>query len=199
MHADTRRRNVDSDEPDADPESVARAICLRLLADRPRTRSQLADALAARRVPAAAAEAVLDRLTEVGLLDDAAFAEAWVATRQRGRGLARRALREELRQRGIDPALREEALAQVDDEDELTAARTLVARRLPSLLRLPPEVRHRRLFGLLTRKGYPAGVAQQVCREAGAGQLGAAAGDASLQADHVASRSAQRETRGFDA
>ncbi len=140
-------------------------MCLRLLTDRPRTRRQLADSLAARRVPAAVANTVLDRLAAVGLIDDAAFADAWVATRQRGRGLARRALREELRQRGVDRATAETALAQVDHDDEKAAACALLTRRLPSLRGLPPPVQRRRLAGLLGRKGYSAGLAQQVIHE----------------------------------
>jgi regulatory protein len=80
-----------------DPESVARGICLRALTGAPKTRQQLADLLATRGVPDDAAEAVLDRYTEVGLIDDAAFARAWVSSRQAGRGLARRALSSELR------------------------------------------------------------------------------------------------------
>lgn len=162
----TSHATAGEDGPDADPQTVARAICLRLLSDRPRTRSQLSQALAARRVPTEAAEAVLDRFTEVGLIDDAAFADAWVATRHRGRGLARRALREELRQRGVDPGTAAAALKQVDVEDEQAAARDLVARRLPSLARLPRPAQQRRLAGLLGRKGYPPGLAQQVIRDA---------------------------------
>ena len=73
-----------------DPESVARGICLRALTGAPKTRQQLAELLSARGVPDDAAEAVLDRYTEVGLIDDAAFARAWVSSRQAGRGLARR-------------------------------------------------------------------------------------------------------------
>jgi len=78
--------------PPADPESAARAICLRLLALQPRTRAELAAALESRGVPADAAAAVLSRFDEVGLIDDTAFADAWVETRHRGRGLGRRAL-----------------------------------------------------------------------------------------------------------
>lgn len=163
-----RRDQADDDPagPEADPANVARAICLRLLTGRPRTRSQLSDSLAARGVPDVAAEAVLDRFAAVGLIDDVAFADAWVATRQRGRGLARRALREELRQRGVDRATIETALTQVDADDEAAAARALVTRRLPSLGRLPPPVRHRRLIGLLGRRGYSAGLAHRVIAEA---------------------------------
>ena len=61
--------------PEPDPESVARTILLRRLAAAPRTRAQLAADLAARDVPGDAAERVLDRFTEVGLIDDAAFAD----------------------------------------------------------------------------------------------------------------------------
>ena len=85
----------------ADPEAVARGICLRALTGAPKTRQQLADLLA-NRVPDEAAEAVLDRYVEVGLIDDAAYARAWVSSRQAGRGLARRALSAELRAKGVD-------------------------------------------------------------------------------------------------
>ncbi len=101
------------DEPPADPESVARAICLRLLTGAARTRADLAEALRRRGVPEDAAESVLDRLCEVGLVDDEAFAHAWVASRQAGRGLARRALATELRRRGVDDEVAARALAEV--------------------------------------------------------------------------------------
>src|SRR5690348_9385137 len=88
--------------PDGDdPVEVARALCLRLLTVAPRTRAQLAAALARRGVPAEAADAVLGRLTDVGLVDDQAFAAAWVSSRHLGRGLGRRALSAELRVRGV--------------------------------------------------------------------------------------------------
>src|SRR5262249_23857501 len=76
-----------SDEQDApgDPESVARAICLRLLAQRARTRAELAQALRRRGVPDGAAGSVLDRFAEVGLIDDAALAQnAALTHRERG-------------------------------------------------------------------------------------------------------------------
>lgn len=157
-------------EPDADPEAVARAICLRLLTDAPRTRAQLVAALQRRAVPPDAAATVLDRLTEVGLIDDKAFAKAWVESRQRGRGLARRALAEELRRRGVDRAVAGAAVAMVDDDAELAAARTLVARRLPLTAGRPAAQRARRLAGMLARKGYGGWVAQRVVREALAGE-----------------------------
>jgi regulatory protein len=125
----------------------------------PRTRAQLADALAAKGVPQDAAEAVLNRFTEVGLIDDAAFAQAWVSSRQAGRGLATRALAEELRRRGIDRETVSQALATVDPAAEEAAARMLVQRKLRSMRGLDPAVARRRLLAMLARKGYPSDVA----------------------------------------
>src|SRR4029078_7934366 len=85
-----------------DPESVARGVCLRALTGAPKTRQQLAELLTKRGCPDDAAETVVDRFTEVALIDDAAFARAWVSSRQSGRGLARRALSAELRAEGVD-------------------------------------------------------------------------------------------------
>lgn len=154
-----------ADQP-ADPDSVARSICLRLLTGAPKTRAQLADALQRRNVPDEIAARVLDRLSEVGLVNDAAFAEAWVQSRHTGRGLARRALRSELRRRGVDDETVSEAVETLDQETEAETARALVDRKLPSTRRLEPAVRFRRLVGMLARKGYPAGLATRVVREA---------------------------------
>lgn len=153
-----------------DPGSVARTICLRLLTDRPRTRAELADALARRGVPDDAASAVLDRFGEVGLIDDAAFADAWVTGRHAGRGLAGRALRQELRRKGIDEEVAAQAVQRLDADTEAETARQMVDRRLRSLRGVPRDVRMRRLMGLLARKGYGPGLASRVIREALAGE-----------------------------
>src|SRR5688572_17626573 len=137
-----------------DPESFARGLCLRALTGAPKTRQQLADLLAKRGVPDDAAERVLDRFGEVGLIDDAAFARAWVTSRQAGRGLSRRALKSELRAKGIDGEVAEEAVTLVDDQDEWDAARRLVARRVAGLRRVDRATAERRLIGMLARKGY---------------------------------------------
>ncbi|MET7302975.1 recombination regulator RecX [Embleya sp. NPDC005575] len=153
-------------EPLADPEATARAICLRLLTGRARTRAQLADALRRREVPDEVAEYVLGRFTDVGLIDDTAFAGAWVDTRHTGKGLARRALARELRQRGVDAVVVDEAVARLDPEQELETARALVARRLPATRGLDRDKRIRRLAGMLARKGYGEGLALRVVRDA---------------------------------
>ena len=149
-----------------DPETRARQICLRLLTLAPRTRAQLATALRERGIPGDAAGAVLDRFADVGLIDDAAFARAWVESRHYSRGLAGRALRAELRQRGIDDGQIRDAIDDLGPDAEVATARRLVAQKLASTRGLPPEARVRRLAGTLARKGYPAGLAFRVVREA---------------------------------
>ncbi|NJP97190.1 recombination regulator RecX [Nonomuraea sp. FMUSA5-5] len=152
--------------PQADPESVARAICLRLLTMAPKTRAQLAEALRKRDVPEEAAEAVLSRFSELGLINDEAFAAAWVDSRHHGRGLAKRALAAELRRRGVDGDTVNEAVERLDPDQEEETARRLVERKLASTRSLDPQTRTRRLAGMLARKGYPSGLAFRVIREA---------------------------------
>ena len=153
-------------QPEADPESVARAIVLRRLTMAPRTRAQLADDLKSREVPDEVAERVLDRFSAVGLVDDEAFAQAWVRSRHTGRGLARRALTHELRHRGVDDETVAEAVEAISPDDEWAAASDLVARRLSASRGLPTEARMRRLAGMLARKGYSGGMSMAVIREA---------------------------------
>ncbi|MFF1740872.1 recombination regulator RecX [Streptomyces mirabilis] len=153
-------------EPPGDPAERARAICLRLLTGTPRTRKQLADALRKREIPDDVADEVLSRFEEVGLINDGAFADAWVESRHHGRGLARRALARELRTKGVDSTLIDEAVGQLDSEQEETTARELVARKLRSTRGLDRDKRLRRLAGMLARKGYSEGMALRVVRQA---------------------------------
>jgi regulatory protein len=166
MHVASGSLADPADSAEADPETVARAICLRQLTLGPRSRAQLAQALAKRNVPTEAATTVLDRFTDVGLIDDQAFAAGWVESRQAGRGLAKRALAHELRAKGIAAEVIEQTLDGLDPETERDAAARLVARRLKSTARLPADVRLRRLVGMLARKGYSSATAMAVVQEA---------------------------------
>jgi regulatory protein len=157
---------VGPDDGPGDPESVARLICLRLLTAAPRTRAQLADALRRRGVPEDAAEAVLSRFAEVGLIDDAMFATAWVESRHYGRGIGRRALAAELDRRGVARHDIEAAVGQLSARTERATALALVERKVASTAGQPRAARVRRLAGMLARKGYPAGLAYSVVREA---------------------------------
>jgi regulatory protein len=175
MTSSNRRRGRFGTEPpptgaaaqDAEPdqESVARAIALRLLTASARSRSQLAEAMARKDVPDDVAARVLDRFTEVGLIDDAEYAHMLVRTRHAERGLSRRAIAVELRRRGIDDELAGEALAQVDEDDEELAARRLVRRKLASTTGLDAQTRWRRTVAALGRRGYAPGLVSRLVRE----------------------------------
>ncbi|TDQ52103.1 recombination regulator RecX [Actinorugispora endophytica] len=163
-HTEYEEPPVAGTRPEADPEAKAREICLRLLTFAPRTRAQLADALRKRDIPDEAAEAVLSRYSEVGIIDDAAFAGAWVESRHAGRGLARRALASELRRRGVDEETVRGAVDELSPEQEEATARSLIRRKLAGTRGRSAEVRTRRLMGMLARKGYPAGLAYRLIR-----------------------------------
>jgi regulatory protein len=153
------------DGPDADPEAVARKILLDQLTGQARSRSELAGKLAAKGVPDDLAARLLDRFEEVGLVDDEAFARAWVSRRGPGKGLARRALAQELRRKGVADDVAREALDEIDPAEEEETARALVRKKLRSLQGVDGDKATRRLVGLLARKGYSPGLAFSVVKD----------------------------------
>ncbi|ANY10268.1 recombinase RecX [Pseudonocardia sp. HH130630-07] len=166
-----------ADETPAEQEARAKETCLRLLTDRARTVKELRDALLRKEIPEDVADRVLGRFDEVGLLDDQAFAEQWVRSRHRHRGLGKRAIAQELQRKGVARETADEALAEVDDDSERERARELVTRRLRSLPIGSREERQssaRKLVGMLARKGYGPGVAYGVVKE----EIAAAGADA---------------------
>ena len=157
--------DAETEGPDADAESVARKILLDQLTGRARSRHELADKLAQKLVPDEIATSLLDRFEEVGLIDDAEFARLWVEGRHAAKGLAPRALAQELRRKGIDDEVAREALEQIDSEEQQTTARALVRKKLRSLQRFDEVTKTRRLVGMLARKGYAPGLAHALVRE----------------------------------
>ena len=149
-----------------DPEAAARQLCLRLIAVEPRTRAQLAQAMQRKQIPEQVAEGILHRFTEVGLIDDQAFARAWVESRHHSRGLSRRALSTELQRRGVAADDVRDAVETLDPDQEAATARQIVDRKLRATRGQPPEARMRRLVGALARKGYGAGLSYRIVREA---------------------------------
>jgi regulatory protein len=162
---DGSAERVRQERPPQSESELAREICLRQLAMRPRSRAELAKVLVRKQISDEVIAEVLDRYDEVGIIDDAAFARAWVSTRHHGRGLARRALANELRQRGVDAEVASDALETLDEDEEAATARALVERKLRTA-RGAPEAVFRRLVGMLARKGYPAGVAIRTVKDA---------------------------------
>jgi len=158
--------DVEKHDKVPDPRDVARQIVLRQLAMAPRSRAELLQKLAQRGCAADVAATVLDRMTQVDLVDDEAYAQMLVRSQQAGRGLAKRALARELRTKGIPDHLAEAALASISDEDERDRARALVDKKLRAMHGLGIEVQTRRLVGMLARKGYSSSLTYAVIRDA---------------------------------
>ncbi|SEW08169.1 regulatory protein [Austwickia chelonae] len=163
---DSSTRRSTSSDKGLSPEENARRIALRQLTMAPRTRAQLEQSLIRRGCDEEAIRQVLDRFQEVGLIDDEAYAGMLVRSQRASRGLARRALRGELRKKGVPDELAESALAEVSEADEQDEARRIVAKRLRTMHGLPRETQARRLAGALARKGYSGEIAYCVIRQA---------------------------------
>ncbi len=150
----------------------AREMAIRLLAVRPRSTAELRARLRQRRVPDPQVRTVLDDLTQAGYLNDLAFARGWVAGRMASRPCGLGRLRWELREKGIAPAMIEQAIREAFGEEDLVSAeercaRQLVSRRSAVYRRLAPEARRRRLAGFLQRRGFAAGTIARVLRTTG--------------------------------
>ncbi|MGZ2224686.1 regulatory protein RecX [Glutamicibacter nicotianae] len=144
----------------------ARGVLLRQLTASDKTAKQLKDKLLENECPEDIADEVIDRYAEINLVDDERFAKSWVVARARSRGLARGAIKRELRTKGVDDELAAEALEQIDDEAEEQRARELVRAKLrPESMGADRDKALRRLVGMLGRKGYNGGMAFKVARE----------------------------------
>mgnify|MGYP000714987739 CR=1 FL=1 len=154
-------------EPGAELEQMraqAREVVLRRLSHAPRTRAQLADSLRKCQIPDNVAAQVLDELTDVDLIDDAAFARAWVDGRSHSRGLSRSRLRRELLDRGIDIDLAENAVSGLDSASDEQTARAL-AEQWSNRRPLLTDNDRSRLVGYLVRRGYSPGLAARIARQ----------------------------------
>ena len=160
-----RPDEVEPGEALSDPENVARILVLRRLDHAPRTRVELERYLTQRGIPDDAATTVLDRFTEVGLIDDLAYARGWVTSRHGTRGLGKRAVAQELRRKGVAEDIIAEALDPIDADQERARALQLARSRYPQVMGLPYATQVRRLMGALTRRGYDVGLASAVVRE----------------------------------
>lgn len=160
-------------EEHSDPVNVARILVLRRLNSAPRTRAELESYLRKRGVPDEAAAEVLDRLEEVGLIDDVAYAQGWVSSRHGSKGLGRRAVAAELRRKGVAADIVAAALEPIDEGQERERARALAVARLPQVMGLPYPTQVRRLMGALTRRGYDVAMSAEVVRQVVAGETSA--------------------------
>ena len=148
-------------EPSRDEQ--ARALCLRLLTARARTRAELAGQLAKRGYPDDVSTRVLDRLADVGLVDDADFAEQWVHSRRANAGKGKRALAAELHTKGIDNDLIASVLSDINPAAERGRAEDLVRKKLRREDLSDDDLRlRRRLVAMLARRGYSQTMAYDV-------------------------------------
>ncbi|KQH78649.1 recombinase RecX [Mycobacterium gordonae] len=144
-------------------EEQARALCLRLLTARSRTRAELAGQLAKRGYPDDVSNRVLDRLAGVGLVDDTDFAEQWVQSRRAKAGKSKRALAAELHTKGVDNEVIDTVLAGIDAGAERERAEQLIRAKLRREVLSEDDARvTRRLVGMLARRGYSQTVACEV-------------------------------------
>src|ERR1700733_11799235 len=144
-------------------EEQARALCLRLLTARARTRAELAGQLARRGYPDDVSTRVLDRLTDVGLVDDAGFAEQWVHSRRVNAGKGKRALAAELHTKGVDNDVITSVLRAINPAAERGRAEQLVQARLRRENLGYEDVRvSRRLVAMLARRGFDQTMAYDV-------------------------------------
>lgn len=148
-------------------EEQARAVCLRLLTVRARTRAELAEKLTTKGFPDAVVDSVLGRLADVGLVDDEDFAEQWVRSRQVNAGKGKRALATELRTKGVDDEVISAALADIDPDSERARAAQFVADKLRRERLTDDDTKiARRLVGMLARRGYNQSMAFDVVKVA---------------------------------
>ncbi|NLF30732.1 MAG: recombination regulator RecX [Planctomycetes bacterium] len=159
---------------DAEQEKAKAGVrkrALGLLDQRARSRQELRGRLIDAEFDPGTVDEVLDDLARAGLIDDAAFAREWVRQRHARRGKSATVLDRELREKGVDAAIRAEALEQIDAEDEAATARKFAEKKARSIREVPGDRQEyqkalRRVVGVLARRGFPTGMSMQIAGEA---------------------------------
>ena len=162
--AERRAAKAEVDDP-----AVVLEAALRFLEARARSTAEVRRRLTSAGYRGELVDGAIERLTELGVLDDEQFARAWVESRDRARPRGERALRRELALKGIDKGVSDEVLEERREgegtEVDVDAARRLLARNARSLARVAdPRVRRQRAYALLARNGFDP----EVCRQASA-------------------------------
>jgi len=169
----TRSRASLSEERASDP-AAAREAALKLLERTRRTRTDLTRRLREKGYAAAVVEPVLERLAEVGLVDDVEYARAFLEARLKRRTTGRRRLEQDLRSRGISADDIAAARARLEEreghEDETAGARRVIAQAARRYARLDPRTRRQRLYALLVRRGFDGDAIDAALSEEGGGE-----------------------------
>lgn len=146
-------------------EQRAKNILLHQLSRSMKTELQLRQVLEKREIPSEIADRVLMRFTEAQLIDDSAYAKAFVASRIACGGKARSVIRRELRQKGVSDDLANQALEGLDKETESELALSLARKRLSALRNYDREIKLRRLQGFLARRGFDSEIIRRTLSE----------------------------------
>ena len=149
----------------ADPYELAHTIALNALVTRAKSKGELLAHLKKRGVEDDVANAIIYRLQEAGLINDAEFAKAWTQSRHNAKKLSKRIIAGELRSRGVDQLSIDTALNEIDEEDEYRMAFSFAMKKYSTMSRLEAEVQIRRIQSLLQRKGFSFDLIGRVIRE----------------------------------
>lgn len=149
----------------ADPYELAHTIALNALVTRAKSKGELLAHLKKRGVEDDVANAIIYRLQEAGLINDAEFAKAWTQSRHNAKKLSKRIIAGELRSRGVDQLSIDTALNEIDEEDEYRMAFSFAMKKYSTMSRLEAEVQIRRIQSLLQRKGFGFDLIGRVIRE----------------------------------
>ncbi|PKO20479.1 MAG: RecX family transcriptional regulator [Chloroflexi bacterium HGW-Chloroflexi-1] len=145
---------------DAIQKAYDRAV--RFLSYRPRSEAEVRRRLAEAAIDETVIDAVVERLTGQGYLDDAEFARFWVENRHRFKPKGGRALRQELRQKGLDAPIIEAAIADLDPLAAAYEAARVKAARLAHLIQDDPAAFRRKLGAFLMRRGFDYEIVAEV-------------------------------------
>ena len=153
-------KSVDSIEEDV------RQALLKLIERSGKSSGQLRASLLEKEFPVQLVDQMIERFIEVGLIDDFALARDFTELAVSRKAKAKSVIARELRAKYFPQDAIDAALAEIDSDAELEAAKNLAETRYRQLLKLEPEVRTRRLSSFLMRKGYSSGVVWAAVRHA---------------------------------
>ncbi len=146
--------------------SRAKNAAYRHLMYRPRSRAEVEQRLTEKGFAGPVVRSVLSDLERLGYIDDREFARQWAASRVKLRGIGRRRIEQELRNKGVGRESIREALGQAfEDSSEIDIARREAEKKARSLNRFEPEVRRRRLAGFLERRGFSSDIIRVIMHD----------------------------------
>ena len=155
----------EQDSEEIDQNQIAKQVLLRRLSNAPRTRKELAQDLKNKKIEADIAQVALDRFEELGLINDQTYSENFVSTTHERRKLGKKALKQQLKSKGVSEEIANQAISQISEDDEFKAALALALKKIRSIQKDDPQTQIRKIVGLLARKGYSSSLSFQVAKE----------------------------------